>query len=167
MRRLIAHITRLKRCDAGAPMVEFAMVLPLILLFLAVIIEGGRITWIHQATAAGVRDASRMVARIAPVNLCGTGPGAGTVANYDLLVTDIVTKQLGGSSIMPGGVNIVDVTPTCIPRAGTYRVNPASIVQVTAEIEIDYLFGGIFGWFGDSLTSLTAEISDQSRVYGV
>ncbi len=163
MRRLIAHITRLKRCDAGAPMVEFAMVLPLILLFLAVIIEGGRITWIHQATAAGVRDASRMVARIAPVNLCG----AGTVASYDDLVTDIVSNQLGGSSIMPGGVNIVDVTPTCIPRAGTYRVSPASVVQVTAEIEIDYIFGGIFGWFGDSLSSVTAEISDQSRVYGV
>ncbi len=163
MRRLIAHITRLKRCDAGAPMVEFAMVLPLILLFLAVIIEGGRITWIHQATAAGVRDASRMIARIAPVDLCS----AGTVANYDTLATTIVTNQLGGSSIMPAGATIVDVTPTCIPRTGTYRVSPASVVQVTAEIEIDYLFGGIFGWFGDSLTSLTAEISDQSRVYGV
>ncbi len=163
MRRLIAHITRLKRCDAGAPMVEFAMVLPLILLFLAVIIEGGRITWIHQATAAGVRDASRMIARIAPVDLCS----AGTVGSYDTLATTIVTNQLGGSSVIPGGATVVDVTPTCVPRVGTYRVSPASVVQVTAEIEIDYIFGGIFGWFGDSLSSVTAEISDQSRVYGV
>nr|WP_254429173.1 MULTISPECIES: TadE/TadG family type IV pilus assembly protein [unclassified Ruegeria] len=164
---MIAHITRLKRCESGAPMVEFAIILPVLLLFIAVIIEGGRITWIHQATAGGVRDASRMIARIAPLDLCGTGTGTVTAADYDDLVTDIVTNQLGSSSIMPGGTNVVDVTPTCIPRSGTYRVSPASIVEVTAEVEIDFIFGGIFGWFGDSLTSITTVISDQSRVYGV
>ncbi|WP_171211256.1 TadE/TadG family type IV pilus assembly protein [Ruegeria sp. HKCCA5426] len=163
MKRLFAHITRLKRCESGAPMVEFAIILPVLLLFIAVIIEGGRITWIHQATAGGVRDASRMIARIAPLDLCN----AGTVGTYDSLATTIVTNQLGGSSIMPGGTTVVDVTPTCIPRVGTYRVNPASIVEVTAEVEIDFIFGGIFGWFGNSLTSITTVISDQSRVYGV
>ncbi|WP_170363425.1 TadE/TadG family type IV pilus assembly protein [Ruegeria arenilitoris] len=163
MTRLVRHIRRLRSCEAGAPMVEFGIVLPLILLFFAVIIEGGRITWIHQATSAGVRDASRMIARIAPLDLCA----AGGVGSYDALATDIVQNQLGGSSIMPHGTSVIDVTPRCISRAGVYRINPTSVVEVTAQIRIEYLFGNVFSLFGAALGPLDTEISDQSRVFGV
>ncbi|WP_170465341.1 TadE/TadG family type IV pilus assembly protein [Ruegeria arenilitoris] len=163
MKKLTALITRIKRCESGAPMVEFGIVLPLILLFFAVIIEGGRITWIHQATAAGVRDASRMIARIAPIDACTSGG----VGGYDGMATTIVENQLGGSSILPHGTTVVDVTPTCVSRSGAYRVNPTSVVEVTAEIQIDYLFGNMFSLFGAALGPLTTEISDQSRIFGV
>lgn len=163
MKRFLSHITRFKRCESGAPMVEFAMVMPLILLFLAVIIEGGRITWIHQVTSAGVRDASRMIARIAPLDLCA----AGTVGTYDALATDIVQNQLGGSTVIPGGATLLDVTPTCISRTGTYRLDPTSVVEVTADVRIDLIFGGIFDFFGDGVGPLNIQIADQSRVYGV
>ncbi len=163
MMRLKSQIARLKSCDSGGPIVEFAMVLPLLLLFIAIIIEGGRITWIHQATAAGVRDASRMIARIAPSDLCTVGG----VAGYDLMATGIVDDQLGGSSIMPWGTNLVDVSLTCFERAGTYRVNPTAVVEVRAEVEIEYIFGGVFDFFGLARRSLTAEIADQARIFGV
>ncbi len=168
MKRLISHIQRLKRCESGAPMVEFAMVLPLLLLFIAVIIEGSRITWAHQAAAAGVRDASRMIARTAPIDLCATATGPVTLGgDYETTATTIVTNQLGGTSIMPIGTSVVDVIPTCLRRNGDYRVNPASVVEVTAQVRVEFLFGNVFSLFGGALGPLNMEISDQSRVFGI
>ncbi|WP_420585314.1 TadE/TadG family type IV pilus assembly protein [Ruegeria sp.] len=163
MKRVFAYLTRFKRCESGAPMVEFAMVLPLLLVFFALIIEGGRLTWIHQATAAGVRDASRMIARIAPIDACTSGG----VGGYSTMATNIVQNRLGGSSIMPVGSTLINVTPTCISRTGTYRVSPASVVEVSAEVRIDYVFGNIFSFFGSGFTSLNTVVSDQSRIFGV
>ncbi len=165
MKRLRSHITRLRRCNAGGPMVEFAMILPLLLLFFAVIVEGGRLTWIYQATAAGVRDASRMVARIAPPDACSTGgSGVGYLAP---MAEGIVVNRLGGSSILPLGSTLVDFNVTCHQRTGTYRLDPTSVVEVSAQIRIDYLFGGIFGYFDSSLDTLETVIADQSRIFGV
>ncbi len=163
MNRLRSHIARLKSCEAGGPIVEFVLVLPLLLLFIAIIVEGGRITWIHQSTAAGVRDASRMIARIAPLDLCTSGG----VGGYDVMATDIVENSLNGSSIMPWGTNLVDVSLTCFERTGTYRIDPTAVVEVRAEVEIDYIFGGVFGFFGIARSTLTAEIADQARIFGV
>ncbi len=166
MKSLRSNIARLKRCDAGGPIVEFGMVLPLILLFIAVIIEGGRITWIHQATAAGVRDASRMIARIAPPDACATG-GSG-VGSYSTMAQDIVINKVGSTtSILPLGASLTGFNVTCHQRSGTYRLDPTSVVEVRAQIRIDYLFGGIFGYFGNSFDTLTTEIADQSRIFGV
>ncbi|WP_170786946.1 TadE/TadG family type IV pilus assembly protein [Ruegeria lacuscaerulensis] len=159
-------ISRLKRCESGAPMVEFALVMPLILLFLAVIIEGGRITWIHQSTSAGVRDASRMIARIAPLDLCETGT-PGDFQDLEDLATDIVETQLDGSTVIPAGAILSDVSFACFERAGDYRLNPTSVVEVTADVRIDLIFGGIFDFFGDGVGALNFQVADQSRVYGV
>ena len=112
MKRLRSHLARLRRCDAGGPIVEFGMVLPLILLFIALVIEGGRITWIHQATAAGVRDASRMIARIAPPDACATG-GSG-VGSYSTMAQDIVINKVGSTtSILPLGASLTGFNVTC------------------------------------------------------
>lgn len=163
MKRLRKHIARLRGCDAGAPVVEFAIVLPLILIFIAVIIEGGRISWIYQSAAAGVRDASRMVARIAPVDLCPSG----SITSYDAMVTDIVENRLNGSSVIPGGATVLDVIPVLHTRTGAYRIDPTCVVEVRAQVQIDYIFGGVFGWFGNPLGPVVTEVADQSRIFGV
>ncbi len=165
MKRLMCKIGRLRRCNAGGPMVEFAMILPLLLLFFAVIVEGGRVTWIYQATAAGVRDASRMIARIAPPDACASG-GSG-VGTYITMAEDIVVNRLGGSSILPLGSTLVSFNVSCHQRSGTYRIDPTSVVEVSAQIRIEYLFGGIFGYFDSSLDTLDTVIADQSRIFGV
>jgi Flp pilus assembly protein TadG len=156
-------IARFLKCDRGAMLVEFCMALPVLLLFFAVIVEGGRIAWTYQSAAAGVRDAARMVARMAPDDLCTSGSG---VAGYDALATQIVTNSLSGTSTVPNGATVVDVAPTlrCVP--GSFRLNPTPIVDIRAEVQIDYLRGNIFGLFGDSLGPLNMELADQSRVFG-
>ena len=151
------------RCERGAMLVEFCMAMPVLLLFFVVIVEGGRIAWTYQSAAAGVRDAARMVARMAPDDLCTTGAG---VANYDPLVTQIVTNSLGGASVIPTGATVVDVVPSLRCVSGAFRLDPSPIVEVRAEVSIDYLSGGIFGLFGDALGPLTTELADQSRVFG-
>src|SRR3546814_6468170 len=64
-------LTRLARSSSGATAAEFAMVLPLILIFLLGIIDVGRLMWTwnraEKATQMGVRFA--VVADMVPGNL--------------------------------------------------------------------------------------------------
>src|SRR3546814_18583321 len=64
-------LTRLARSSSGATAAEFAMVLPLLLIFLLGIIDVGRLMWTwnraEQATQMGVRFA--VVADMVPGNL--------------------------------------------------------------------------------------------------
>ena len=62
-------------------MVEFAILLPILLLVFAVIVEGGRLMWSYQTVVAGVRDATRYVARAAPANICSTGGSLADIAS--------------------------------------------------------------------------------------
>lgn len=162
MTRLARHIRCFCRSDDGAALVEFGMVLPVLLLVTAVIVEGGRITWAYQSVSAGVRDAARMIARIAPPDLC---PG-GSVGPYDALATEIVSQSIDGSSVMPRMVTVLDVEPTLLCVAGAYRVDPSAVVQVRARVRVDYIFGNVFSLFGTGLGALETEVADQSRVFG-
>lgn len=159
---LLRHIRHFCRSDDGAALVEFGMVLPVLLLFTAVIVEGGRVTWAYQSVGAGVRDAARMIARIAPPDLC---PG-GSVTAYDALATEIVADSIDGSTAMPRLVTVLDVEPTLLCVSGSYRVDPAAVVQVRARVRVDYILGNVFGLFGTGLGSLETEVADQSRVFG-
>ncbi len=164
MKRLIPlPLRRFLRDENGTALVEFGIIVPVLLLFLAVIIDGGRIAWAYQSAAAGVRDAARMVARIAPNDLC---PG-GSVSGYDALVTEIVMESITGTSIVPNHTTVVDVIPSFRCVTGGYRVDPAAIIEIRAQIQIDYLLGNVFGLFGTALGPLNTEVQDQSRVYGI
>jgi Flp pilus assembly protein TadG len=159
-----AYFRRLSGDQRGAALVEFGLVVPIMFLFLAVVIDGGRMAWIYQSASYGVRDAARMVARIAPADLCPSG----SLSGYDTLVTDIVAKSISDTSVFPTGARVVDVTPSiaaCV--TGGYRNGTATVIEVNAQIEIDYIWGGVFGFFGTALGPLNTTISDQSRVYGL
>jgi len=163
MTRFTRHIRRFARRENGAILVEFGMALPVLILFLAVIIEGGRMTWIYQSAAAGVRDATRMLARMAPPDICTSG----SIATYDAAVTQIVTDTINGASALPNLATVLDVSPTLTCVTGTFRVSPAPIVEVRARVQMDYIFGNVFGLFGSSLGPLITEVADQSKVYGI
>ena len=155
---------------SGAAMVEFAIALPLLLLVLAVVVEGSRIGWTHQAAASGVRDASRFIARIAESNICNDAAAQSTFTDdYATDASDIVTLRVGSADeqILPGGVNVISVTPTVRCEAVTYNASGIPIVEVRARLEIEFPFGGVFDLFGDPLEPLTTEISDQSRIFGI
>lgn len=149
--------------ETGAQLLEFAIVLPLMLLIFGVIVEGGRLMWSYQAVVSGVRDATRYLARIAPRDICSTG---GSVSGYDALLTTIVASSTDGSAILPTGVRVVDVTPSLACPVGTFRSDEAPIVTVLADVEVTFPFAGLFEFAGGARPVLETEVSDQSRVYG-
>lgn len=160
---------RLARDEDGVALVEFAMVLPMMLVVFAIIVEGSRLMITYQSAIAGVRDATRYLSRIVPVNIC-TIPG-GTVSGYAPRLQTIVAQSLTSGMVFPGGVQVQPggVAPTLdCTRTGRYRVNPPPVVTVTATIDITLPFSGIFALVGGSLSSgtLTTSITDQARVFG-
>jgi hypothetical protein len=167
--RIPSHLTRcaarFRTCQSGAAIVEFAIALPLLLLLFAMIVEGGRMMWSYQTTAAGVRDAARYLARVAPHDICASG---GSVSGYSATLLGIVRNASSGTALFPSGITVTGVTPslTCI-GGNNLRNSPAPIVRVRANLTITFPFASVFGFAGGSdLTTLNTSITDESKVYG-
>jgi Flp pilus assembly protein TadG len=160
---LLRQITRFRRADDGVALVEFAVVLPMMILVFAVIIEGSRLMLAYQAAIAGVRDAARYLARVVPSDVCATG---GSVSGYATTLRTIVATSTSGTSVLPTSVTVNSVTPTLACVAGTYRVSPAPVATVTASITVAYPFAGVWGLFGASLPTKTTTVTDRARVFG-
>ncbi|WP_431298239.1 TadE/TadG family type IV pilus assembly protein [Tabrizicola sp. BL-A-41-H6] len=163
LNRLTLSLRSFARDTSGAQLVEFALVLPMMLLVFAVIIEGGRMMWSYQTVVAGVRDASRFLARVTDRNICDT-PGA--VFNFDSTLLTFVRTSNDGTSIFPSGVTVTGVTSSLQCFTGTYRSDEAPIVTVEAAVTITFPFAGLFTLVGGSQPTLTSSVADQSRVYG-
>ncbi len=167
MQRALPRLTRSLRSFArdtsGAQLVEFALVLPLMLLVFAVIIEGGRMMWSYQTVVAGVRDASRFLARVTDRNICDTPT---TVTGFDATLLAFVRTANDGSTIFPSGVAVTGVSSSLQCFTGTYRSDEAPIVTVRAAVQITFPFAGLFTLVGGSQPTLVTSVSDQSRVYG-
>lgn len=157
-------INHMLKNEDGAALVEFAILLPSLLLFLAVSIEGGRTFWAYQSTISGVRDAARYLSRVVPSDICATNS---SVSQWDEKLTDIVRNSQTGSSLFPAGIAVSSVTSTLACIGGNYRGTTAPIATVTAHLEIDYLFSGVFSFIGVPLERVRTTVSDQSRVLGV
>ena len=153
------------RAEEGAALVEFAMVLPMMLLVFAVIIEGSRMMYAYQSAIGGVRDATRYLARVVPGNVCAAG---GSVTGHAPKLMSIVSQSTTGGAIYPGGVTVTSVTPSlaCVGRSGTCRVSPAPVATVTAVVDIAFPFQGIFGLFGGTPAGITTTVIDRAKVFG-
>lgn len=156
-------IRRLARDEDGAALVEFALVFPVMLLFFAVTIEAARMMWSYQMAIEGVRDAGRYLARTAPVDICESG---GSVAGYAGQLREIVEEDIEGNLLFPSLITVGSVTPSVACVSGTYRTDPAPVATVSAELTLEFPFGGIFGLFGDALSSVTTTVTDTARIYG-
>lgn len=163
LERIQTNLRRMFRNESGAALVEFAILLPLILLIFAVVIEGGRLMWAYQSVNAGVRDASRYLARVAPETVCS----GGSLAAYQPRLEAIVRNRVDGSSFLPSGITVNSVTPSLTCVAGTFRVTPAPVAQVTANLTVTFPFAGVFTFAGGTLGTMTTSISDQSRIFGI
>ncbi|RDC71376.1 pilus assembly protein [Rhodovulum sp. 12E13] len=158
----LGFLRRFRRDDRGAMLVEAALVLPLMLVFMALIVETGRIAWVYQAAAGGVRDASRYVARTALVAPC---PPSNTDA-LETTATNVINKTFAATiNGSLATITNVEVTPRCV--AGGFRGGDALVVEVSADVEITYVWGGIFGLVGTPLEKVTVRVADQARIYGV
>ncbi len=149
--------------ESGAALVEFALLLPVLFLFLGLSIEGGRTFWAFQTTISGVRDASHYLARVAAADICETGE---SLTPYNSKLTEIVRKADDGSTLFPSSIQVTSVTATLSCVDGDYRGNTVPVAEVTARLSIDYPFKGFFTAVGMTLENVETDISDSSRILG-
>lgn len=146
-------LRRMRREEDGVALVEFAIVLPLMLLLFGVMVEGGRMFRSYQSANAGIRDAARHVARLAPPSC--------PIPDYSSLVQRIVAESLSDTSVFASGITVVSASATADCSAGS------PYATVSANLSITFPFAGLFRLSGSDLTAFTVTISDQSRVYGL
>jgi Flp pilus assembly protein TadG len=156
-------LRRFLRDDDGVALIEFAVVLPMMMLVFAVIIEGSRMMLSYESAINGVRDAARYLARTAPHDVCATG---GSLASYSTRLQTLVTQGVSAGSVFPSSVTIDSVTPSYRCVTGTYRGGTVPVAQVTAVITITFPFSGLFTLVGGDLPTLTTSVTDQARVFG-
>jgi len=163
MMRLWSHLRRLRNQEDGSALVEFAFVLPLMLLIFAVTIEGSRTFWAYQTTIAGVRDATRFIARAEPAEVCSQG---GDLSHWNQRATDIVRNSSAGTNLFPTSITVTSVTPTLTCVTGNYTLTQVPLATVTAQLEISYPFSGFFGFFNLQLPSVNTTVTDTGRIFG-
>lgn len=181
-------LRRFFRRQSGATAVEFAILLPVLLGTFGAIVESSRIYWNYQGAVAGVREASRYIARVAPEQICGSSgssdwvpfndsdtvlDGDGGTLSYSLKVKEILDRNLSkgdGPAELPSGVTLMgrSVSYYCVAGApGTYRTLTVPVVRVDATVQIKLPFATLFRLFGVQTEDITTTITDQSRVMGI
>lgn len=157
---------RFWRRDEGAILVEFAVSLPLILILAFLTVESMRLFWSYQAAIAGVRDATRYLARVAPADLCTSG---GNVNGYAAALAEIVETTIGGAALFPEGVTVTSVTPShaCITTLGLRQAS-VPVATVSANVTITMPFSQVLRVIGAApAATINTTVSDQARVYGL
>lgn len=165
IKKLVFRLRSFRKGEDGAALVELAILLPVFLMLFASIIEGGRMMYTYQAVIAGVRDASRYVARVEPRDLCQTGdPISSAVATkVDTMVRSTVDSRV----LYPNSFTIgtVQVSYACSTETDWFG-GQAAIAEVTAPLTIRFPFGGIFRFAGGDMPTINTSVTDRSRIYG-
>lgn len=160
---MMQPLTKFNRDQSGAAIVEFALLLPSLILFLALSIEGSRTFWSYQTTISGVRDANRYLARVVSTDICLTG---GSVDGWEEKLTEIVREAQSGQSLFPSSIAVTSVTPSLTCVAGDYRLPVVPVTEVSASLSITYPFKNMFQVVGITLQDITATVADTGRGIG-
>jgi Flp pilus assembly protein TadG len=160
---------KFRSAQSGMASVEFAMVVPLLLILLVGVIDFGRLLTDYEAANKSVRDAARFLARARmDCSAAGTGPASGYLINasfatlaQNLVLTGTTATPTTGSYLLPYWTDPATVTMsvTCVENAGTYAgvfTDLAFIpkITVTANVPFNFLFGTIA--FSSASTTLIA-----------
>ncbi len=165
-RRPPSHAFRGWASDSdGSAAVEFALVLPLLLLLGLGALELGRLFWDYHIASSSVRDAARYAARIS-FN-CTTGLDAG-VQQQVVNLTRTGTFNGQGPPLIAGWTNdsSVSVTVTCNDNTnatpeilqGPYQ-GMAQIPSITVAATVPYTLG--FSGFGGGGGVTSFKVSHQ------
>jgi Flp pilus assembly protein TadG len=160
------HCRAFWRREDGAALVEFAISLPLILMLTFLSIESMRLFWSYQAAIAGVRDATRYLARIAPADVCTSG---GNLNGYATQLETIVETTISGGALFTTGVSVTSLTPalTCVTTLGLRQAS-VPMASVTANLSITMPFSQVLRVIGVTpAATITTRVRDEARVYGL
>ncbi|MCJ2039286.1 pilus assembly protein [Methylobacterium sp. J-059] len=135
----------LNRCEEGAAILEFALVLPLLLALLAGGFELGRALLVQSAITEAVRGGTRYLARV-PDPTCRSVCSAGA-AHAVALATD----------------QIVDNTRLALSQVRVYPLPdpPSGTVMMMAEVVLSV---DMLSWVGLSPTMRLTAIHQEARV---
>jgi len=155
MRRFVPSIRSPYDGEAGVSLVEFALVLPLLLVLLLGMLDFGKAFnyWIDSTHLANEG------ARWAVVN---KNPGSGTLQEYIQQQADTPELQSGGTSSVPGPLQVCISFPN-----GTANVGDP--VHVTASVTYNWLpfLGSRLGITQSAITgSSTMRLEAQPTNYG-
>lgn len=145
MRNLLARLSARARADEGATVVEVVVLAPALILFIGLIVAGGRLSVAHQAVEATAAQAARSA------SLARTQAEAASVAQ----ASAAATLQAQGLACVSSSVD-VDVAGFATPAG-----NPASVgATVTCQVNLADTLPGLPG----SLT-ITATVRSPLDTY--
>ena len=147
--------------ESGAAIVEFAIILPMMLLFLGISTEGARMFWAFQSTVAGVQDATRYLSRAMPADSCSAGR---STEEWNEKLGEIVRNSQWGDSPFPGAVSITEVRSDLVCKSGSYRGGQVGVASVTATLQMKFPLAGMIEFAGGSFPTVTTSVTDSARV---
>ncbi len=162
----LRHIHRFAKDRSGAALVEFSLALPLMLLVSYISFDGLRLMWSYQAATAGVHEATRYLARVAPGDVCET---LVSLSDFDETLFGIVEGAAGGGSVFGRDAELLTVTTslTCVDDAGL-RQAQVPVVTVSADLRLFLPFHLLLSRLsGTDAAIITTRIEEQARVYGL
>jgi Flp pilus assembly protein TadG len=167
-----ARISRFLRRERGATAVEFAFLMPVMMVCFGAITEGARIYWNYQSVVSGVRDASRYLARITPDTICNgvANPAYVTLPGGAARARAIIDRNVGTgtANLFPLAVTVSSVTAAYSCPDLNLQTDPTPVARVEAKLTIQLPFGSVFEFFGRRSNSrVHTKIIDQSRIYGI
>lgn len=140
-------LSRLRREERGAVLVEFVVLLPFLLALLLGVVETGRGLFYHHHITNGVRDGLRYLAR--------------TPLTTDDIDTAKALALMGLPEAYASAATVDVPDPWTPPNAGEFRTTP-QIIWMRAEVPIPFPLLRFFGL--DPLITLT--VMDRARHVG-
>jgi Flp pilus assembly protein TadG len=164
-----AFLPRFGHDRRGTAAAEMVMILPLLVVMLFAMFEGGHFLYSQHVVTKAVRDGARFAARadFSKFSNCGAGTVDAALASQVKELTR--TGQLSGGTARLNGWTASDVTVTCAFNSafteGVYRTqeNGAATVTVSASVAYTSLFGVLGGHSGN----LKLNSSAQAAVMGI
>ena len=130
--------TRGRRNERGQALAEFALVLPLVLLFIAGIIEMGRAWNIKQAVTDAAREGARYTVVMDPTMSLAQ-------------VQAKIEERLALASIESSDIAVTSADPTCSPVSACFHNEFGYGKEMTVSVSTQFqmgLIGSLLSWAG-------------------
>lgn len=158
--RQLSHLRRFGRDTAGAALIEFTVLAPLLIGLMCGVAEFGQALRQYHVMEKGVRDAARYLSRV-PANPPCTGLTDPNWATYvsqarNLAIYGVTTS---GTPLFRGWSNTATVLVPDPPCVANPRPNGADLPKITVTATAPYADMGMLGFLG--VGPITLSVSHQ------
>lgn len=136
----------------GAAAIEFALILPLLLVIFSGMVEFGRAMWHYDALAKSARDAARYLSTVPTASLGAEATSATSIARS--IVVNAATR-----ASVAGLTPATDITITCAPTACGSVLSPTDVNTVSVAIDYPFVIGGWVPLFGPRPGDATSAVA--------